>query len=690
MESSLNAAREEPRVPYPGPRPFLVDEADLFFGRGKESIDLRHLMFSYRAVLLYAQSGAGKTSLLSAGVLPKLMPGSWTLARVAGELPKPGEHGPNVFVYNLLSTALGTQALGPETHLAHQLVRRQDEPWFLVLDQFEEVFTVYPDRWKEREPFFAQLKEALEEDRSLHVLLVIREEHAAKLDQFADYFPESLRIRYRLERLGAEAAYEAIVKPTIAYPAAAPIRPIASDLVRSLQRVPFQTREGHLVQIEGEFVEPVHLQVVCRDLWFRVLKANGRPLGKDFAAMADVDRVLTEFYEGALRRVAAAQRISEKRIRRWFEEELITPAGTRGIVYVDQRRGATGGIPTSVVQSLQHEHLLREEPRAGSIWYEIPHDRFIGPIRTSNLKFWRGRRRRSLVAVGIVAASLVGIVMYQLTARLESPNDAALANKLEATQRKIDETAQVLDQAGRALSDQSSAGSRAYAAAAVGLAQWNLGQQENARQSFALAIDLNGAEALKALDQAQTTASLSSDKLQEARAEFYKIAAEKWVNQVISEFEKGADDKANEALANLQGLDPRAVVPIFEAALASRTGKDSKALDLTRFARRTYLDGLRNVGDAQMQNYLCEHNKFVIASSPLPAKATQELQRWQRDYPHAILGGQSTRLPHLVPIILDYYLSADEAQELKNRVSRDTNGREKPFVMQPWGPPACE
>ena len=51
--------------PYAGPRPYRWDEADKLFGRDRELGDLCNLVASYRVTLLYAQSGAGKSSLVA-------------------------------------------------------------------------------------------------------------------------------------------------------------------------------------------------------------------------------------------------------------------------------------------------------------------------------------------------------------------------------------------------------------------------------------------------------------------------------------------------------------------------------------------------------------------------------------------------------------------------------------------------
>ena len=56
--------------PYVGPRPFQTGET--LYGRDREILELLDLLIAERIVLLYSPSGAGKTSLIQAGLLPEL------------------------------------------------------------------------------------------------------------------------------------------------------------------------------------------------------------------------------------------------------------------------------------------------------------------------------------------------------------------------------------------------------------------------------------------------------------------------------------------------------------------------------------------------------------------------------------------------------------------------------------------
>ena len=64
---------DKERNPYIGARTFETDERDLFFGRDREALDLLSLVISERLVLFYAQSGAGKSSLVNTKLIPGLI-----------------------------------------------------------------------------------------------------------------------------------------------------------------------------------------------------------------------------------------------------------------------------------------------------------------------------------------------------------------------------------------------------------------------------------------------------------------------------------------------------------------------------------------------------------------------------------------------------------------------------------------
>ena len=61
----------ERKNPFLGPQPFT--RSDTIYGRERETEDLFNLLISGRIVLMYAASGAGKTSLIQAALIPRMI-----------------------------------------------------------------------------------------------------------------------------------------------------------------------------------------------------------------------------------------------------------------------------------------------------------------------------------------------------------------------------------------------------------------------------------------------------------------------------------------------------------------------------------------------------------------------------------------------------------------------------------------
>lgn len=394
--------------PYRGPLPYTEEHRDYFFGRDREAEGLVAQVAVNRLCLFYAPSGAGKSSLLHARLVPTLRTtGRFIVLPVtrvgAGGDQRPVGDETNIYVHNLLSwlgrdqnSATGnnsqpesdaiqtTLATALARHLTHgpEISERNEHAHLLIIDQFEEILTTYPDRWREREDFFHQLADALFADESLWVLLTLREEYVGALDRYAWILPGKLRSRFYMRRLNQRAALEAIRKP--AEMLGRPFAPgVAEQLVKDLSRMrlPEDARE----MVSGEYVEPIQLQVVCQRLWENLRSRPPGPITtEDLAELGDVNQALAQFYDDEIRSVVIdpAIPVTEREVRQWFSDALITPAGTRGTVF--QEAETTGGLDNRAVARFEERHLIRGEPRAGGKWYELVHDRLIEPIQESN------------------------------------------------------------------------------------------------------------------------------------------------------------------------------------------------------------------------------------------------------------------------------------------------------------------
>jgi hypothetical protein len=404
--------------PYVGPRSFDRQDATRFFGREREACDLFSLVLAHPVLLIYAASGAGKSSLLKAGLTPRLLKKGFQVlgpARVTGALP--AEVGPVTNVYRFHALSGWNAGLTPPVATVPELASlsigdflgRLDKsepgkPRALLLDQFEEFFTSPIGQAVHRQAFIEEAAIALSSVGRLKVVFAMREEYVTQFEPFAYSLPDKLRTRMRLEPLRARAALDAIRKPLEALDLSFEEDgdDPAEALVRELLKVQVDNGRGEMREIAGEFVEPVQLQVVCQNMWRNFppelksyaaerqtlppeVKRPVKIISPDQVRIGNVDQALAQHYDDAIAEAVHASGANEGQLRRWFDSSLITAAGLRGIAL--RASEETAALPDAALRVFVDQRLVRMERRGASTWYELTHDRFIEPIQRSN-RLW--------------------------------------------------------------------------------------------------------------------------------------------------------------------------------------------------------------------------------------------------------------------------------------------------------------
>lgn len=240
--------------PYPGMAAFGPDQAQWFFGRAGQVNALLAKLDERRErggeLVVVAPSGAGKSSLLRAGVVPRLkagaLPGSqyWPCLELA-----PGER-PLTALASQAAAVLGTSpglltGDGPDRFraaVAEALRDRRGAPGgrvVIVVDQLEELFTLCPDE-EERHRFLAALADAARPLASGEPpaggepppALVIYGLRAAFYSQCADYPPLWAALRDGQLPLTAMSGRE--LREAILFPAQAVGLEVAEGLIELL------------------------------------------------------------------------------------------------------------------------------------------------------------------------------------------------------------------------------------------------------------------------------------------------------------------------------------------------------------------------------------------------------------------------------------------------------------------------
>ena len=250
--------------------------------------------------ILHAESGAGKTSLLKAGIRPQLLANGHVPVYInlrGSSLRAPIQRLiklallPEIDEYSsLLNTSL--HAFLKET------TSLLGKKWLvLIIDQFEEIFTRQSAEL--RASFVQEFADCLNDDLlSVRWILSLRGEWLSKLSTFRPYISHPFSSEYLLRSLNQMEARQAIIEPA------------------RQQGVDFdeQLVIEMLMDLGENDIYPPQLQLVCSEL-YKTRRKKTAISGLDYDSLGRVDGILNGYFHRVLdRNIPPAQRILAQRI----------------------------------------------------------------------------------------------------------------------------------------------------------------------------------------------------------------------------------------------------------------------------------------------------------------------------------------------------------------------------------------
>jgi tetratricopeptide (TPR) repeat protein len=382
--------------PWLGLVSFTEETRSYFHGREEEAAELSRRVQRKLLTVLFGQSGLGKTSILQAGLVPRLRPEGFCPVYVRLDYdphsPSPSEQIKRAVFRATQAAGTWTQsgsAVSGETlweflHHRDDVLKDADGRTLipiLIFDQFEEIFTLAQsdDAGRKRaQEFLTDLADLVEnrppaslEDRidrdevdagrfdfaraDYRILISLREDYLAHLEGLKAQMPSVTQNRMRLARMTGTQAVSAVRAPAPHLVSEA----VAEAVVR------FVAGGADLARAE---VEPSLLSLICRELNNTRLAQGHAEISADLLA-GSRDTILSEFYERALADQPPGVRI-------FIEDEMLTDSGFRESVAEERvRKGfvAAGATPEALA-TLVDRRLLRVEDRLDMRRVEITHD----------------------------------------------------------------------------------------------------------------------------------------------------------------------------------------------------------------------------------------------------------------------------------------------------------------------------
>jgi len=383
--------------PWPGLMPFTEQASRFFHGREGETNELVRLIEREPLSVLFGQSGLGKSSLLNAGVFPRL--------RRAGYLP----------IYLRLNLDDGDEALIDQ---AWQGLNEQcsiygvstnapvqgDSLWMhlhrpntsfrnphgravvpvLVFDQFEELFTLggqTADRRARCQRLLEELGQLIENrvpatleaeltaqpdllddfdllGHNLKIVFAFREDYLAEFEGLKTLIRPIMQNRMRLAPMSGASAQQAIQSAGGDKVSA----PVANRIVRFVG----SPSDDQSVALERLRVEPALLSLVCRELNDQRIVRGDAAISDELIQGAYTQQIIERFYRQGFADI-------DDSVQRFVEDRLLTAAGYRDSCALENAL-AEPGVSQAALQKLVDRRILRREERSGRVRLELIHD----------------------------------------------------------------------------------------------------------------------------------------------------------------------------------------------------------------------------------------------------------------------------------------------------------------------------
>jgi hypothetical protein len=481
----LEAGALSEQSPWPGMRPYREADTAFFFGREAEIVDLLARANRSLLTLLYGRAGLGKTSLVRAGLAPRLMERGFfpVYLRPRALLDEGGD--PVARVIGALQDAAkkhDVEATGSfEASSLWELFHRESFDFWsasnrivapvLVFDQFEEVFQIL-DETNAALPRIKVLLDNISElvenrvparlaamdlpdsdeyrfnmsSADYRVILSFREDYLPHVRQLRAIVPSVIENHLRLEpldgeqaRLVVEGAGKALVDSRAAELL---VRSVAhqAGLLQLLVGSGARSNPGDGSTLHDLVVEPAILSVVCFYLNTERQQRRQSTIDVSLVKLKKPEDIFDEYYRWAVKDAGPA-------VRRFVESALVTNDGQRVLYPMKALEGQAAAIKAGV-EKLLVRGILRREWLGGEERLEVSHDLLLRPITEAQQEAHRRHeRKRLLFRIGTVFLALIAVAawyVYDTRQRLENNRnlrEAAMEATLFATMPSPDKDA---------------------------------------------------------------------------------------------------------------------------------------------------------------------------------------------------------------------------------------------------------
>ena len=355
-----------PPYPYKFLDPFGLKDEPIFFGREAATEELAKTVLHDRLTVLHAKSGAGKTSLLNAGLSPRFIR--------EGHLPLYvhayyQDEDPVVAIKRSIASARHGQwprllrDLPLHVYLGLVCARLGSDTQELVvmLDQFEQFFILW-SRPEARSAFIKELSICYDDQTlPLRFVIALRKDYYSDLGEFERVVSHLhvFRNEYWLDTMTLEEVQAAITRPLakqsvlVTYESAL-LETLLLDLARSGMELPL-------------------LQIICTRLYEARAAGEAHIFLKTYEALGRAEGVLGSYLKSQLGEFPGR----EESLARSVLKELVRSDATKQVLSdktLATRVEAQRDELDDVLHRLVNLRLLHRDEMEGEVLYELAHE----------------------------------------------------------------------------------------------------------------------------------------------------------------------------------------------------------------------------------------------------------------------------------------------------------------------------
>lgn len=436
--------------PYRGMHTFSEEQKNLFFGRSKPVNEIFSLLKNNALTVIFGTSGIGKSSLINAGLIPKLRENFYLpiLLRVPFS---DTNINPLAYTRNIIEAEVKKYIYKdftyPENTTLWQFFREANYTGgavipVLILDQFEEYFKFGKNNKNQADAFAKEISDLIENrmpdelknadnyktltasdaQNNCRVIISLREDFLAPLEDLSKLIPSLNKMRYRIVQLRGKEAFDAVYQPAKDLIDEATAVHLLKKIIPKKIKAETGNKDDDANEInwEQKDFEPYILSLFCYQVNEKRIAAKQAAISKELIDNTKVETILNDYYTSTIKKYS---RWYKKDISDLLEKNLVSEEGYRLLKPANSNEFKN--VPERVITGLVNDRIIQIVNRNDINNIEISHDLLANVIHAKKIDKRENRKLTNILGIGaLVFVAILAFTAYSHN-RLKNELDIA-------------------------------------------------------------------------------------------------------------------------------------------------------------------------------------------------------------------------------------------------------------------------